>query len=82
LLSIFKAKGRFDETKKEVRPTWKCKIFRQPKLPVFHHEDGKFSKEPGGLHSDFIRDNLTYTAEENEILVDLVNAPPVMEKVE
>ena len=82
LVDVFRAKGRFDETKQEVRPTWKCKIFRQPKVPVFHHTEGKFSKDPGGLHSDFIRDNLTYTKEENEVLVDLVNASPSLEKLE
>ena len=61
LFAKFREKGRVNEAKQEVNATWKCKIFKQHKLPVYHHQDGKFSKDPGGLHSDFIRDNVTYT---------------------
>lgn len=84
LVSFFKAKGRFDEKKQIVTATWKLKHFKQPKVPVFHHEEGKeVRKDPGQLHSDFIKENLTYTDEENESLVDLVQEIPLgLERVE
>ena len=37
LLEEFRAKGRVNEQKQEVNATWKCKIFKQQKLPVYHH---------------------------------------------
>jgi hypothetical protein len=80
MMEVFRSKKR--EENNSIKPTWKCKIFRQPKVPIFHHEDGKFSKEPGGLHSDFIRENVTYTEEENSVLVDLLDEKAPLKIIE
>lgn len=56
LLTLFKSKGRFDETKGELQPSWKLKKFRQ--------------QEIGQRHSDYIASSRIYTEEENAMLND------------
>ena len=73
---MFQSKGRVDEVKQEVRAAWKCVIFRHPKMTKFHYKEGVYSTEPGERHLDFIAQNVTYTPQENQCLIDLATDLP------